>query len=566
MPFQPSPYSISQSPYVDAHFGGNFLAVDDRIGENGTFDEAVEALGLTALRYPGGALTEQNLGILTPQTEQIIDRDTGEPIKFTPVSEFNSYADAEGLAVTYVIPTRVFIGEDADANGDRFADIDEDAIRNFITEVADGSMGATPEVKAIEIGNEYWGSGEMSAVEYGRVASEMSTIIDDEISSLTSGNRLEDTDIAVQMGLNYGSSNLSDVDGDTGAEQLATINETYGLDLSEDKFIYASGDVAWAKVNNEIILNEFDNSEREAITGVIAHIYSKGEDRPNSRYYELSQIEDTWRQDNPQLEVYATEWNLKRTVDETRQEEYGLKQAHEMLNIMEAFAWYDVDAAHVWPVQMDSRVGLTGNEGSETVDLPGEMFRLMNDTLPGTRPIDLTGSQNTESEVQGETADVHAFYAEDKFVTFLASNTDDPSEEVVDFTNLVTDCEDISITRLGVEEGSNPTASASAPVVTDESESNLIEDGILIADMAPREILVIEMTNPTYSSEMQSVVAAANDADDGDIPAVPPDESDTPDDDDDSPPEDEAGDGGGGIGGLGALLALAALPLLLLGG
>ena len=163
MAFQLSSNRISQSPYVDDHFGGNFLATGDQLGEDGTFDEAVEALGLTALRYPGGALTEQNLRILTPETEQIIDRDTGEPIEFIPVSEFNSYADTAGLAVTYVIPTRVFIGEDADANGDRFADIDEGAIRNFITEVADGSTGARPEVQAIEIGNEYWGAGEMSA-------------------------------------------------------------------------------------------------------------------------------------------------------------------------------------------------------------------------------------------------------------------------------------------------------------------------------------------------------------------------------------------------------------------
>ena len=66
IPFQLSPDTLSQNPYVDAHFGGNFLAVNDRLGEAGTFDEAAQVLGLSALRYPGGALTEQNLGILTP--------------------------------------------------------------------------------------------------------------------------------------------------------------------------------------------------------------------------------------------------------------------------------------------------------------------------------------------------------------------------------------------------------------------------------------------------------------------------------------------------------------------
>src|SRR6056297_3303178 len=278
MTFDLSPKTVSQNTYIDAHFGGNFLATKDSLGEDGTFDEAVQVLGLETLRYPGGALTEQNLGVLTPETEQVIDRDTGEPIEFTPISDFTSYAEEQGLPVTFVMPTRVFVGEQTDENGDRFAQVDEDAVRNFVSQATDGSLGGAPDIQAFEIGNEYWGAGEMSAVEYGRVASEMATIIDDAISNLPDAERYENIDILVQMGLNYGSSSLSDIAGDTGAEQLASINETYGLDLSEDKYVYASGDVAWAKVNNEIILDEFDDSEREAITGVIAHVYSRSEE------------------------------------------------------------------------------------------------------------------------------------------------------------------------------------------------------------------------------------------------------------------------------------------------
>lgn len=562
MNFELSAKNISQNTYVDAHFGGNFLATKDSLGEDGTFDEAVQALGLTTLRYPGGALTEQNLGILTPETEQIIDRDTGDPIEFTPISEFITYAEEQGLAVTFVLPTRVFVGDQTDENGERFAEVDEDAVRNFVSQATTGSLGGESDIQAFEIGNEYWGAGEMSAVEYGRVASEMAAIIDDELSKLPNPEQFEDIDIIVQMGMNYGTSDLSDKFEGTAEEQLAAANEAYGLNLSEDKFIYGSGDVAWTKVNNEILLNEFDETEQEAVDGVAVHVYSKGEDAPNSRYFELSQIKDTWLQQVPDLQVYATEWNLKRTVDETREEEYGLKQAHEMLNIMEAFDWGGVDAAHVWPVQMESRTGLTGVDGNENVDLAGEMFRLMKDTLPGTQPLSLEGSEGRETEIEGETADVHAFYAEDRFVTFLASKSDEPSEQIVDFNNLVSDTGDVSITRLGVEEGSNPTASASAPVVTQENSADLIEDGVLIADLAPHEILVMEMSSPTYTESVLSAVEAAEE----ELPSIPPDDSDDSDEDSDTASLLGAlgDDGGGGGGEMGLLLALGILPLLLL--
>ncbi|MCR9147905.1 MAG: type I secretion protein [Rhodobacteraceae bacterium] len=560
MTFEPYPKSISQNPYVDAHFGGNFLATTDRLGDQGTFDEAVAALGITALRAPGGALTEQNLGILTPDTGQIIDRDTGEPIDVLPVSELNSYAEDAGLSVTYVVPTRVFVGEETDANGDRFAAIDEDALRQFVSDVADGSLGGAPEVQAFEIGNEYWGAGEMSAVEYGRVASEMATIIDDQLTKLPNADRFAETDIIVQMGTNYGSSNLSNAFEGTASEQLAAINETYGLSLDEDKFIYSSGDVAWAKVSNEILLNEFDAEARDAIDGVVSHVYSRGADVPNSRYFELSQVQDTWLQQMPDLDIYATEWNLKRTIDPTREEEYGLKQAHEMLNIMEAFDWAGVDAAHVWPVQMDSRTGLTSGEGDETVDLAGEMFRMMQDTLPGTRPLDLEGSRGRETEIEGDTADVHTFWADDRMVTYLASTSGETTEQIVDFQQLVSDTGDMAITRLGVAPGANPTGADTQAVVTQENSDDLMQDGMLITDLAPYEIMMIEMSNPTYTDAVQAQAAALPE-DGEDLPTTDPDDETDPE----ATPDPV--DGGGGVGGeIGLLLALGALPLLFMAG
>lgn len=604
---------IAQNAYTSAHFGGNILATGDRLGADGTFDETAEALNIEFLRYPGGALTE-SCGCVYEAARATGD-ETGwdidtrsAPDTLLPMTEMFGYAEEAGIAVTVVLPTRDFLSSETDANGDRYADVDEDAVRLLVSDVMSGNFGGMPEIQSFEIGNEYWGSGEMNAMEYGRVASEMATIINDEMAKHPNAAQFETTDILVQMGMNYGHSNLSNSFEGTAEEQLAAVNETYGLNLSPDDYIYSSGNVAWPKVNNAIIVNEFDTeAERESIDAVVAHIYSRGDETPNSRYFELSQIDDTWREAMPDLEVYATEWNLKRSVSDDRQDEFGLKQAHEMLNIVEAFEWGGVTAAHVWPVQMNSRTGLAKGEGDGDLRVAGEMFRIMSETLPGTRPLSLVGSERRETEIEGDTADVHSFFADDRLVTYLASTSDETQEQVVDFSNLVSSAEGVSITRLGVAEGENPTSTNAEPRVTQEDPEALIEDGVLMTDLAPHEILVIEMTNPVYTQELYSVAGASEELDpvigalmiegtpqaeaaepnllsflmsgeetgpdesedQGEailpgLPVLPPQELPSEDESTAAAAADDDADDGGG-GGLG-FLGLALLPLLLLAG
>ena len=597
MPFSISAGYLSDTTFSQAHFGANALALRDRVGEEGTYDNVARALGVEHVRYPGGSLTEYYFDIRNPDSDIAVNSETGEETSFLPISDALGFAEEEGIAVTIVLPTRHFLSDEVDENGNRLPDIDEAALRGFLRDVFDGHYGA-PDIQAIEIGNEYWGSGGMNTFEYGRLASEMAVMVKDEIRHHPEAEHLSETDILVQMGTNYGQFALSNLFSGTGEDQLTELNETYGLNLSEEEYIYSSGDVAWAKVANAVILNEFDTgAEQSAIDGVVAHVYSKGADTPNSRYFELSQIADTWLKEMPGLDIYATEWNLKRSVSEDPQEEFGLKQAHEMLNVLEAFSWGGVDAAHVWPIQMNSRTGLADGEGDADIRAPGEMFRMLNETLPGTRPLGLAGSEGRETELSGETADVHVFYAPDRLVTFVASTSDEASEEVVDFMGILRDLGDVTITRLGVAEGEIPSASTAVPVVTNENPQDLIEDGILIADLAPHEILMIEMLNPIFTAELARMVADTDDnpeeidVEDSDnevasnvlnfadylqanisetdsaesvIPVIPsPEEPQEAPDSAAGIGDDEGGSSGGGDFGFGAL-ALAFLPILLL--
>lgn len=562
MPFILSIEDVGGPSFTAAHFGGNLLATRDVVGANGTFADTAATLGMAHLRYPGGALTENCACIYEADRLSDPPRTTDEPVQ-TSVTEMFSYATQAGIALTLVLPTRDFLTDISDENGHRFADVDEAAVRQFIADIAEGNFGTAPVIQAFEIGNEYWGSGEMNTVEYGRLASEMALIVEDEMSRHPASPQFADTDILVQMGTNHGVSDLSGLFDGTGSEQLAAANQMFGLSLSEEGYIYSSGEVAWSKVNNAILMDQFDtDAERAAVDGIVAHIYSRGEDVPGSRYFELSQIGDTWLEEMPDLKVYATEWNLKRTVGDTREEEFGLKQAHEMLNIVEAFHWGGVDAAHAWALQLNSRTALAEVEGDAEMRVAGEMFRLMNEVLPGTRPLALVGSAGRETELQGTTADVHSFYAQDRLVTFIASTSDGQSEQVVDFNNLVTQSGEVSITRLGVAEGENPTFTSAEPQITHEDASALLADGILIADLAPREILMIEMSNPTFTDAVREIAAQDVPDDDPVLPMLPPE---APPQDQNNPPDQQAEDEGKDDGGFVSTL-LGVLPLLFFAG
>ena len=81
---------------------------------------------------------------------------------------------------------------------------------------------------------------------------------------------------------------------------------------------------------------------------MIAHIYSTAPDNLNSRYFHFNTINKTWTKEFDDLSTYVTEWNSRsntNALDKTIH--YGLKQAHELINMVEAMTENDVDVAHI---------------------------------------------------------------------------------------------------------------------------------------------------------------------------------------------------------------------------
>jgi hypothetical protein len=572
--------SLGANEYTQELFGANVLSSRDQIGEDGTYDEKVAALGVEHIRYPGGSLTEDYFDLRNPDKETAIDPDTGNTVELLPYSEFMSYAEDNNIDVTVVLPTRYYLSQEADASGHRTEAVDDQVLRDFIRDTLDGQYGE-PTIRGFEIGNEYWGSGEMTALEYGRVSARMAEIVHQEINAHPQAELFQDIDILVQNGQNYGSSRLSN-DYDhflTGEEQLAAVIEDYNLgDLDPEVFIYNSGDVAWPKVMNEIIMSEYDKaSEIEAVDGLALHIYSKGADNPGSRDFDLRTVEQTWDERFGELEKHITEWNLKATHNWDVTENYGLKQAHEMLNMTEEFTEHGVDSGFVWAIQQNNLTNLAGNEGEEVpLTVPGEMFRMMNEVLPNTTALDLSPDDRDEHEVTEEETSVHAFYSEDTFVTFIASNNDEAQQTEIDFNQILEAGGTMRVEVLGVQDGYSPTDSESPAEVTQLDPADVFRDGIFTAELDAYEIIRVVVEDPNYTEDFDRMVKLEQQANsdtepDDEVLIVTPSEPDQPPaqppaEENEPPAEEESPDDGGAMeAGMSGLLGF--LPLLaLLGG
>ncbi len=497
-------YGFMGTEATQGLFGANVLATRSSLVQGGNYDRLIEELGVGSFRYPGGSLTERYFDITDPNASVVSDRDTGELRDFIPLNEALAYAVEEGLSVTIVIPTRNLLSDATDANGDRFAAIDEDALRGFVRDVVTGVHG-TAEIEAFELGNEYWGSGQMSSVEYGRLASEMAVIVNDELSLLNS-----DAEIIVQSGTNFDFARLSDDYGAdmTSAEILADLNATYDLNLGEDS-LYSSGAINWTHVANEMILSEFDTeAERAAVDQVAVHVYSRGQVNEGQRTFFLNNTDETWGDVIPDAQIAVTEWNTAGNTDSLdRTSDYGLFQSHEMINIMEEFMRYDVEQAHVWPLIQNTPNTLSVDDGQADLTPGGAMFNMMQEALPGKVALDLTPESGADTEVQEDGISLHGFWEPDELLFYIAATAEEGADTEVDFSGLISDAGRVEISVLGVADGA-PIGSNSSDAVVETIDPALLIDGTTLSvQMDQGEIMQVRMFGFTPSQDFQDVIS-----------------------------------------------------------
>lgn len=491
-------------------FGANILATVDKLGPDGTYDDVVDDIGITHVRYPGGSLTERFFDIANPTQRVAHSVEMDESLPFLPYDEFMLWAEANAHDVTIVLPTLTQLGDVTDANGDRFPDIDESILRGFIRDTLNGDYGA-PEIRAFEIGNEYYGSGAMTSVEYGRLSSEMAVIIRDEIDKHPFADLFAETDVLIQMGDNFGTAALDDAYRGLGTpeEQLALVEQDYGMEFPPDTFLFSNGTISWARVNSALIAREFDTpEEQDAVDGIVAHVYGRGLDEPNRWYSDFRIINNTMADTFPAATKYVTEWNsrsLKYSGEEN--ETYGLENAQEMLHMMLGMVEYQVEAAHVWPVQQNTATDLSGDKGETDLTVAGEMFRMMAQTLPGTYSIELDDPLSASSGGNAQGLDHWLFAGADHASLFVFGEEEQTNQMSLDLSRVFLDTGGITVSRLGVQPGDNPVSRNAEPDLQDLDPGQVMTGTTADIDLGPREILQIIFGTPTYTETVEALIS-----------------------------------------------------------
>ncbi|UWQ19978.1 hypothetical protein [Jannaschia sp. W003] len=539
-------------------------------------------MGIHSLRYPGGSLTEKYFRITDPNNTAALD-DRDEPVELVPISDFFAYAADTGKSVTMVLPTRQFLSESADKNGDRFIDIPVEDLRGFVRDVMTGRYGKV-EIDAFEIGNEYWGAGEMTAVEYGRLSSAMTRIVGGELKSLENEHGGDfDVDIIAQAGTNFSYSNLSEgMPEDASPDEiLELLGERYDREFG-DEFKLNSGSVNWRLVNDQLIRDEFNPREYDILDGLVSHLYSEGQVNPTDRHFGLDQLKKTWDLDEGGKSIHVTEWNSSaKSTRLSPDDDYGLHQAHEMLNVVEAMMSAGVEQAHVWPLLHKTTTALSEGAAHDGLSPAGEMFQMMMETLPGKMMLDFTPKKENVTELVDDDCHVHGFYGAGEIILYIASDADGMIATEIDISSMVRSGGEVNALVLGVTEGSNPGSSKSAAQVEELTQGDVYEDGILSVVLDPGEIMQVEIRDFVATEDFKQIAARIDgvepavlgadevaaiqggdgssdnilDAISSDAPAAfPPDEEEVEDD------EVLVDDDGGGLG-----MLLGLLPLLLLG-
>ena len=386
------------------------------------YSEPMDFLSVSSLRIG----YDVDLGAFDTQVERI---STFESIQ---------HAASEGRPVVLVLVTKNLFLADRDENpftprelNTRKIDKIADFIKDLLT--SSGDMAAIDPrtiIDAIELGNEYWGLGEMTSLEYGKLVNVLARSVQDAINE--AGVRAgAEPKILVQMG------------------------STFSLEFESDQVLspYAdlSFDEAVKQANEDIISQITDPMSKRAIDGLVEHYY--GLNTENGFEFtseQLRNINSDWSywEDHGygQKDLYITEWNNKLS----NPSQYGLKGAGVMIEMFENMVRMGVDSAVVWPFQHNAtRLVDTLSLGSDGLPLltpRGAAFKLMAESLVGTSRLE--SNLTTEN---GYDYELNAYSSDDEFVFFISSRIAGAQSINLDLSKMVTDPSQIEGVKVGID-------------------------------------------------------------------------------------------------------------------
>lgn len=492
-------------------FGLNFvITYDMEFLEQGPLLDLLGTLQPDNLRYPGGSITEimfseVNYGNSDWAARYFSSIQNGMSQREN-MEAFIQSAGQIGAGVQLVLPTNIAFeqtagqaiasgnyGERREINPRYF-----ELLRDYIQESIEISAENDVEITRLEIGNEFWGSGQMTASEYGHLAASVTEYLAihfpdiDVIAQVSSiagffSPREDSVVYLLENGDDYDVYfPWQDLSGIQGLEEYVLPAQGSGVGQTQD------------------IASEFrDNpSALAALDGIVDHLYfRRGFDGiDNERNFGLVSIPQTFLDVSglDEIDTFITEWSVRNRTGDRESEgtnHTGLQYASTTLEAFFELAQHSVTGANFWPTtfgnnSIDRRVLIDTSE--QDLTFGGEIFRLLSTNLVGTTPI-------FDFEVEAE-IDIHGFSNPTELIFFASERSGEQSNITfnhLNFSHLGSSF--ISITYLssddptGVRINSNPIISVVGGAMSNTSIINL--------ELDPWAIAVINIQNVTSSAD-----------------------------------------------------------------
>lgn len=432
----------SETVVIEDMFGANLTITTD-LSLVQELSARFQGLGLHAIRFPGGSVTEWHFDISDiaggshDRTEGSFE---GARVELIPFSKFLNFAATIEKSVTLVIPTINGFSQSAseallsgDFGNRLVTETYLENVADFVAMAVLTSQQKGVTIDAFEIGNELMASGRMTASEYGQLAAAVAVVVERTLDSLSIA-RPAQADIVVQT---LSAAGIYSPNGTTTLyvdESTGFIYEPHEIDGPNVPEVSQLTEISipsqgTARQQNIAIISAFEqdhviihnaNGQKmafdtanavDAIDGVTEHYFLDGgfDAVDSDENYGFNQLE-LWRQSLPmrgaslpELDFYITEWNVRRNGDVDEANNRGLQQAATNVAMFYEMVTHDVTTAYFWPSIFDQSSSVTLiHQNRELLTIAGEAFSQLPNTL-GMSPflgfrekgiVDIHGFQN----------------------------------------------------------------------------------------------------------------------------------------------------------------------------
>lgn len=519
-------------------FGLNALITVNTV-DDALMHQRYQELGVTNLRFPGGSVTEWHFDISDVaggSLDRSVSSFQGVERELVPLSDFLEVAAQIDASVTLVVPTISGFTQSAGealvegTYGQRHIDATYlEHVADFIEAAVARSDAHGVKIDAFEIGNEFWGSGQMTAAEYGRLAAAISQVTSQTLSDLgvpqdqqpdiivqtisSAGTFSPSSDkllyVDAQTHFIYQPSELARLDSEVvaGLTEVTLTSQGRSREQARDIIAAFEGENVTVELENGAISQLDTSGAADAIDGVVNHYYvDRGFDSVNTEeQYGFNQL-DLWNIELeardaalPDLDFYITEWNTRKNGAMEDANNRGLQQVSMTVEIFYEMVTHDVTAANFWPVIFNySNSGTLVFNSADSLTLVGEGFALMSESLVGLRPV-------LDFRVAGEFA-LHGYGDAETLVYFLSERSGSENRMQLDLSEVMhLDAEYFQVSWTELWDGGSSGL--------DEMASPVISNTTVTEFVAREEFSDFLMTLQAWSTVRMDIRAIDIDAD-----------------------------------------------------